>query len=85
MNDQLIWPAPIRSLAELSAGMEWMRPLLYCLLAVAVVGLVLTLLDMALLFWKEPHAIEAKKTVKTQTLVSEVSGEYAAPMQCQSP
>ena len=40
---------------QLMAWMEWLQPLLYCLLAVALACLLLTRIDLALLCWKEFH------------------------------
>ena len=64
------WPAPMRALAQVSEWMDWMQPLSYCMLAVAVVGLVLRLLDMALLLLKEFHATTAKKTINVRISAS---------------
>ncbi len=49
MNDQMlnegIWPTLLQQVMWL----EWLKPFLYVLLAIAVVSLVLALLDLALL------------------------------------
>jgi ankyrin repeat protein len=66
MNDPMmsegIWPTWLSQVMWL----EWMRPFLYCLLAIAVVSLVLALLDLALLCWKEFHTESTKTSAKTE-------------------
>ncbi len=53
--------------------LEWLKPFLYVLLAIAVVSLVLALLDLALLCWQEFHAARAPKTNKARTKLTPVS------------
>ena len=57
---------------QLTAWLEWMQPLLYCLLAIALVSLVLTLLDLAMLCWKEFHSPRAQETTKARTKAAPV-------------
>ncbi len=83
MNDQMmnegIWPTWLQQ----AAWLEWLQPFLYGLLAIAVVSLVLTLLDLALLCWKEFHPSHAQETTKARTKaasVSEARSESAASL-----
>lgn len=55
MNDPImnegVWPTWLQQ----AMWLEWVQPFLYALLALALVSLVLALLDLALLSWKEFH------------------------------
>lgn len=68
MNDQMLnegfWPGQFKAWLQLAFWLEWMQPFLYCLLAIAVVSLVLVLLDLAMLCSKE-FPSEAKRKKKT--------------------
>lgn len=73
MNDQMmnegIWPTWLQQ----AAWLEWLQPFLYALLAIAVVSLVLTLLDLAMLCWKEFHPAATQETTKARTKAAPVS------------
>lgn len=77
MNDQMMnegfWSVQTNTWLKLALWMEWLRPFLYCLLAIAVVGLLLTLLDLAMLCWKEFHATRAQKPANPRTEAAPVS------------
>jgi hypothetical protein len=74
MNDQMLNEGIMSErLLQLTAWLEWMQPFLYVLLALVVVSLVLTLLDLALLCWKEFHPAEAQETTKARTKAAPVS------------
>lgn len=83
MMNEAIWPTWLQQ----AAWLEWMQPFLYALLALAVVSLVIALLDLAMLCWKEFHPLQAKETIKARTKatpVSEVSRESVAALKTQS-
>lgn len=91
MNDQMMnegfWAAQNNTWLQLAMWMEWMRPFLYCLLAIAVVGLLLTLLDLTLLCWKEFYTSRSQKRASTHLKaapVSEARTESAVPIKQQS-
>ena len=81
MNDQMMpeefWPT---AWMQLAAWIEWGQPLLYCLLALIVVCLVLTLIDFAMLCWQEFHSDQVQETTKVRTkaaVVSEVEDTHS--------
>lgn len=51
MMNEGIWPTWLQQ----SVWLEWLQPVLYALLAIALISLVFVLLDLALLCWKEFH------------------------------
>ncbi|HWQ31684.1 MAG TPA: ankyrin repeat domain-containing protein [Blastocatellia bacterium] len=57
MNDQMMneGSVPWRML-QLTTWLEWLQTVLYCLLAVALICVLLALIDLALLYWKEFHS-----------------------------
>ena len=87
MNDPMmnegVWPTWLQQ----AMWLEWMQPFLYALLALAVISLVIVLLDLAMLCWKELHAADAPKTNKARTKltpVSDVKQESAGVLKHQS-
>lgn len=68
MNDLITkdggWPTWLQQ----TVWLEWLYAFLYVLLVIAVVSLVIALLDLAMLCWKEFHATEAPKTNKARTI-----------------
>ena len=54
-NDQMMNTTflPWQSWSQQAMWLELLRPFLYCLLAVALICLVLTLIDLAMLCWRE--------------------------------
>ena len=74
MNDQMLNEGFMyERMLQLTVWLEWMQPFLYCLLATAVVSLLLTLLDMAMLCWKECHPAAAQETTNAQAQTASVS------------
>ncbi|MBS1811442.1 MAG: hypothetical protein JST84_24990 [Acidobacteria bacterium] len=73
MNDPMmnegVWPTWLQQ----AMWLEWLQPFLYALLALAVVSLVIALLDLALLCWKEFHSLQAEETTKARTKAAPVS------------
>lgn len=59
MNDQLtkegFWSDPLSTWLEQATWLEWLQPLLYFVLALVLASLLFTLLDLALMCWKEFH------------------------------
>ncbi len=84
MNDQMLNEGLLSErMLQLSAWLEWLQPFLYGLLTIAVVSLVLTLLDLAMLCWKEFHPAAAQETTNARTKtasVSEARSESAASL-----
>lgn len=71
MNDQTIneglWSW---QMLQLTAWMEWLLPLMYCLMALVLVSLLLTLIDLALLCWQEFHQPKPQKAAPISTATS---------------
>ena len=57
MNDQIVkeafWSDPFSTLLQQAVWLDWLQALLYIVLAIAIGSLFFSLLDMALLCWKE--------------------------------
>ena len=86
MNDQMmnegVWPTWLQQAMWL---MEWLQPLLYGLLAIALVSLVLTLLDLAMLCWKELHPAHVQETTNARSApMNEAKNESEVAMKNQS-
>jgi len=68
MDDQMMsegfW---FGQMLQLTTWLEWLQPLLYCLLAIAAVSLVLTLFDLTMLCWKEFHTAAQQETTNART------------------
>ncbi len=65
MNDQMMYEGRIPwQMLHLTTWLERVQPLLYCLLAVAIICLLLALIDTALLCWKEFHPAPLPETIK---------------------
>jgi hypothetical protein len=74
VNDQMLNEGFMSErMLQLTAWLEWLQPFLYGLLAIAAVSLVLTLLDLALLCWREFHPAEAQATTTARTKTASVS------------
>ncbi|MFN0123405.1 MAG: ankyrin repeat domain-containing protein [Blastocatellia bacterium] len=77
MNDQMMnemgWPWQIRVWLQLTTWVEWLQPLLSCLLAAAFVSLLFALIDLALLRWREFHPVRQRKAGPDGTAVAPVS------------
>lgn len=80
MNDQMLNEGFMSErMLQLPAWLEWMQPFMYCLLAIAVVCLLLGLLDMAMLCWKDCHPAAAKETTKAQAQTASVREARSEP------
>ncbi len=59
MNEQIakegFWSDPLSVWLEQATWLEWLQPVLYFVLALALASLLFTLLDLALMCWKEFH------------------------------
>ncbi len=74
MNDPMLneefGAAPIQTWLQHFAWLEWVQPMLYGLLVIALVSLVFTLLDLVMLCWKEfytaQHTTKAHKAPRRQ-------------------
>ena len=59
MNDQIVkegfWSDPLSTWLEQATWLEWLQPVLYFVLALAMASLLFTLLDLAMMCWKEFH------------------------------
>ena len=75
MNDEMIneglWSW---RMSQLTAWMEWLQPLLYCLLALVSICLLLTLIDLALLLWEEFHSPKPQ-AIPSASTASEATAE----------
>lgn len=64
MNEQIVkesfWPDPFSTLLQQSVWLDLLQPLLYIVLAIAIGSLLFSLLDMALLCWKEFQPLTLK-------------------------
>ncbi|HEX4949330.1 MAG TPA: ankyrin repeat domain-containing protein, partial [Blastocatellia bacterium] len=68
MNDQMLNEGLLAErMMQQAMWLEWLQPFLYCLLAIAVVSLVIVLLDLAMLCWKEFHPADMQVTTKART------------------
>lgn len=65
-------------LSQLTTLMEWLQPLLYCLLALVLICFLLTLIDLALLCWKEFHLPQPQ-----QTAVKPRAATFKAGAECE--
>ena len=83
MNDQILNEAysmgPMKTWLQMIPWLEWMQPFLYCLLAIALASLLFTLLDLAMLCWKEFHPAAAQETTKARTKAAPVSEARETP------
>ncbi len=71
MNDQMMnegfWSVQNKVWLEMAIWMEWMRPSLYCLLAIAVIGLLWAFVNMVMLCREEVFTKKARKKIKVRT------------------
>lgn len=80
MNDQMLNEGFFsEQMLQQAMWLEWLQPFLYGLLAIALVSLVIVLLDLAMLCWKEFHAPPAQETTKARTTVAPVSEARNVP------
>lgn len=68
MNDQMMnegfWSVQNKVWLQMAMWMEWMQPFLYCLLAIALLGLLWTFVNMVLLCREEVFTKKARKKIK---------------------
>jgi hypothetical protein len=59
MNDQRategFWSDPLSLWLQQATWLEWLQPVLYFVLSMALASLLFTLLDLAMMCWKEFH------------------------------
>lgn len=59
MNDQIVkegfWSDPLSTWLEQATWLEWLQPVLYFVLALALASLLFALLDLVMMCWKEFH------------------------------
>jgi hypothetical protein len=59
MNDQIategFWSDPLSLWLQQATWLEWLQPVLYFVLSMALASLLFTLLDLAMMCWKEFH------------------------------
>lgn len=71
MNDQIMnegfWSVQNKVWLQMAMWMEWIRPFLYCLLALALLSLLWTFVNMVLLCRKELSGKQAQKKIKVRT------------------
>ncbi|MBL8187349.1 MAG: hypothetical protein JNK38_05050 [Acidobacteria bacterium] len=56
---------------QLTSWVEWLLPLLYCLMALVSVSLLFTLIDLAMLCWKEFHSTRRQQSKVASKAVGE--------------
>lgn len=81
MNNQLLNEGLLsEQMLQLTDWLGWMQPFLYCLLAFVVVTLMITLLDMAMLWRKEFHATRTQETTKTHAKIVPIRKATITPI-----
>lgn len=87
MNDEMMnegfWSVQNKVWLQMALWMEWMRPFLYFLLAIALLSLLLTLFDLAMLCWNEFHSPSRQQMKATPKAAGETKS--AASPVCYSP
>ncbi|MFN0111753.1 MAG: hypothetical protein ACKVZH_23085 [Blastocatellia bacterium] len=73
MDDQMMnegfWSVQNKVWLQMAMWMEWMRPFLYCLLAVALLCFLWTFVNMVMLYREELLNKQAWKKIKVRTKV----------------
>ncbi len=71
MDDQMMnegfWSVQNKVWLQIAVWMEWMRPFLYCLLAIALLGLLWTFVNLVLLCREERVTKQVRKKIKVRT------------------
>lgn len=71
MDDQMMnegfWSVQNKVWLQMAMWMEWMRPFLYCLLAITLIGLLWTFVNMVMLYREELPNKQARKKIKVRT------------------
>ncbi len=78
MNDQMMnegfWSVQNKVWLQMAMWMEWFRPFLYCLLAMALLSVLWTFVNLVLLCRKELSGKQAQKKIKVRTKAEPARG-----------
>lgn len=78
MNDEIMnegfWSVQNKVWLQMAIWMEWMRPFLYCLLAIALFCLLWAFVNMVMLCREEVFTKKARKRIKVRTRIEPKEG-----------